>query len=113
VLKLWKSGGFAGARKMAALAEAAGAGTTLGGVAQGSILEAAACAHLYASLGVPPMAAEFVLGLNVVDDDPIVAMPDSFAVKNGTSEVPAEPGLGVEVDMAAARELALASITIE
>jgi muconate cycloisomerase len=113
VLKLWKSGGFAGARKMAALAEAAGARTTLGGVAQGSILEAAACAHLYASLGVPPMAAEFVLGLNVVDDDPIVALPDSFAVKNGTAEVPAGPGLGVEVDMAAARELALASITIE
>ena len=113
VLKLWKSGGFAGARKMAALAEAAGAGTTLGGVAQGSVLEAAACAHLYASLGVPPMAAEFVLGLNVVDDDPIVALPDGFAIKNGTAEVPAGPGLGVEADMAAARELALATIIIE
>jgi L-alanine-DL-glutamate epimerase-like enolase superfamily enzyme/MFS family permease len=113
VLKLWKSGGFTNARKMAVVAEASGVGTTLGGVAQGSVLEAAACAHLYASLGVPPMAAEFALGLNVVDDDPIVALPDDFAIKNGTAEVPGGPGLGVEVDMGTAREIALASFTIE
>jgi L-alanine-DL-glutamate epimerase-like enolase superfamily enzyme len=108
VLKLWKSGGFTNTRKMAILAEAAGVGTTLGGVAQGSVLEAAACAHLYASIGRRPMAAEFVLGLNVVDSDPIAALPDELIIRDGRTSTPTRPGLGVDVDMNAARSLALA-----
>ncbi|HWF57914.1 MAG TPA: enolase C-terminal domain-like protein [Candidatus Dormibacteraeota bacterium] len=113
VLKLWKSAGFAGVRRMATLAEASGLGTTLGGVAHGSLLEAAACAHLYSSLASPPLAAEFVLGLNVVDVDPIASAPEGFSVSDGSVRAPSGPGLGVEVDLDAARKLALASFVVD
>jgi L-alanine-DL-glutamate epimerase-like enolase superfamily enzyme len=113
VLKLWKSGGFGGAQRMAALAEAAGLGTTVGGVAQGSVIEAAACAHLASSLVRPPLGAEFVLGLNVVDRDPIAALPAEMAPAGGRVVPPHGPGLGVEVDMEAARALALADLVLE
>jgi L-alanine-DL-glutamate epimerase-like enolase superfamily enzyme len=113
VLKIWKSGGILGARKMAALADAAGVGVTVGGVAHGSLLEAAACAHLYSSLEAPGFAAEFALGLNVVDNDPIAKQPDGFVLANGTTTAPAGPGLGIEVDPAAVEEVALARHTVE
>ena len=113
VLKLWKSGGFGGARRMAVLAEANGVHTTIGGVAQGSIIEAAACAHLAASLAVPPLGAEFILGLNVVDDDPFTALPPEMTPSAGRALPPSGPGLGVEVDIEAARSLALADIVVD
>ncbi len=113
VLKLWKSGGFAGALRMATLAEAAGLRTTIGGVAQGSVLEAAACAHLAVSTAAPPMGAEFVLGLNVVDTDPIAALPPSFVPRDGHVMPPPGPGLGIAVDLEAARAIALDTITVD
>lgn len=113
VLKLWKSASFSGVKKMAAVAEAAGLGTTLGGVAHGSVLEAAACAHVYSSLPVPPMGAEFVLGLNVVDTDPVASLPEGFGVRDGHALAPTGPGLGVEVDMDAARKIALATFVVD
>jgi L-alanine-DL-glutamate epimerase-like enolase superfamily enzyme len=113
VLKLWKTGGYSNTKKMAALAEAAGVRTTLGGVAHGSVIEAAACAHLYAAFGTPPLAAQFVLGMNVIDVDPIVPLPQDFWVRDGVASVPEGPGLGVEPDMAAARDIALARALVE
>ncbi len=113
VLKLWKSGGFSGVRRMATLAEAAGLQTTLGGVAHGSLIEAAACAHVYSSLAVQPMAAEFVLGLNVVDNDPIATPASDFAVRDGSVCAPSAPGLGIDVDIDAARSLALATFIVD
>lgn len=113
VLKLWKSAGFAGVKRMATLAQASGLVTTLGGVAHGSVLEAAACAHLYSSLPVPPMGAEFVLGLNVVDVDPVTTAPADFTVTDGHVLAPSGPGLGVEVDVDAARGLALATFVVD
>jgi L-alanine-DL-glutamate epimerase-like enolase superfamily enzyme len=113
VLKLWKSGGFSGVRRMATLAEAAGLQTTLGGVAHGSLIEAAACAHVYSSLAVQPMAAEFVLGLNVVDNDPIATPASDFAVSDGSVCAPSAPGLGIDVDIDAARSLALATFIVD
>lgn len=113
VLKLWKSGGFSGVRRMATLAESAGLQTTLGGVAHGSMIEAAACAHVYSSLAVQPMAAEFVLGLNVVDVDPIATPASDFAIRDGCVFAPSAPGLGVDVDLDAVRKLALATFTVD
>jgi L-alanine-DL-glutamate epimerase-like enolase superfamily enzyme len=113
VLKLWKSGGFAGAQRMAALAELGGVRTTLGGVAQGSVLEAAACAHLASSLVKPPLGAEFILGLNVVDIDPLVPLPPEMKPVAGRVVPPRGPGLGVEVDIEAARSAALVDLVVE
>lgn len=113
VLKLWKSGGFSGALRMATLAEAAGLRTTIGGVAQGSVLEAAACAHLAVSTAVPPLGAEFVLGLNVVDHDPVAVLPQDFVPAAGHVKPPSGPGLGIDVDLDAARSIALDTITID
>jgi L-alanine-DL-glutamate epimerase-like enolase superfamily enzyme len=113
VLKIWKSGGIMGACRMATIAEAGGVGVTVGGVAHGSILEAAACAHLYSSLHAPALAAEFALGLNVVDQDPVARQPEGFFLVDGRTTVPGGPGLGVEIDMAAVEEIALSRHAIE
>lgn len=113
VLKIWKSGGIVGARRMATLAGAAGVLATVGGVAHGSLLEAAACAHLYASLPSPALAAEFALGLNVVDRDPIAIQPPQFVLAGGKTAVPAGPGLGIAIDVDAVREHTLATHVVE
>lgn len=113
VLKLWKSGGIVGARRMANVAGAAGVQATVGGVAHGSLLEAAACAHLYCSLPDPALAAEFALGLNVVDRDPIAVQPPHFTLVEGRSRVPESPGLGIEIDEAAVHEISLATHSVE
>jgi L-alanine-DL-glutamate epimerase-like enolase superfamily enzyme len=112
VLKVWKSGGFADALAMAALAHTAGLGTTVGGVSHGSVLEAAACAHLYASCEPGPLAAEFILGLNVLDADPITELPEDFQLDGGMALPPAGPGLGVSVDMAEVEARTLDSFVI-
>ena len=113
VLKLWKSAGLTGARNMGALAHAAGLSMTVGGVAHGSVLEAAASAHLYSSLPTHAMAAEFVLGLNVVDHDPVVELPADFKPRNGSVIAPDGPGLGVNVDMEKVSEIALGRYSVE
>jgi L-alanine-DL-glutamate epimerase-like enolase superfamily enzyme len=112
VLKVWKSGGFADALVMAAMAATAGLGTTVGGVSHGSVLEAAACAHLYASCEPSPLAAEFILGLNVLDPDPISELPGDFQLADGMAVPPSGPGLGVSVDMAEVEARTLDSFVI-
>jgi L-alanine-DL-glutamate epimerase-like enolase superfamily enzyme len=59
------------------------------------------------------MAAEFVLGLNVVDNDPIATPASDFAVRDGSVCAPSAPGLGIDVDIDAARSLALATFIVD
>lgn len=113
VLKMWKTGSFSKTLKMAAIAQAAGMSTTIGGTAQGNALEAACFAHLYAAVPGRVMAGEFILGMDVTaDHDPIATAPPEFAIRDGHAHLPHGPGLGIEVDIDAARDLALACYTI-
>jgi L-alanine-DL-glutamate epimerase-like enolase superfamily enzyme len=92
-------GGLRAAKKIAAVAEAAGIQLNIGGLAVQSQLEAAAGAHFYASSPerqVMP-AAEFIFGLGVLGPDPLVPETD-FVIKDGHVEPPSRPGLGIAVD---------------
>lgn len=98
-VKLYKMGGFRAAKKIAAVAEAAGIQLNIGGLAVQSQLEAAAGAHFYASCPerqVMP-AAEFIFGLGVLGPDPLVPDTD-FVIRDGHVEPPSRPGLGIAVD---------------
>lgn len=98
-VKLYKMGGLRAAKKIAAVAEAAGIQLNIGGLAVQSQLEAAAGAHFYASSPerqVMP-AAEFIFGLGVLGPDPLVPDTD-FVIKDGHVEPPSRPGLGIAVD---------------
>lgn len=98
-VKLYKMGGLRAAKKIAAVAEAAGVQLNLGGLAVQSQLEAAAGAHFYASsperLVMP--AAEFIFGLGALGPDPLVPDTD-FVIKDGHVTPPSRPGLGIAVD---------------
>ena len=98
-VKLYKMGGLRAAKKIAAVAEAAGIQLNVGGLAVQSQLEAAAGAHFYAStparLVMP--AAEFIFGLGVLGPDPLV--PDThFTIQDGHVAPPSGPGLGIALD---------------
>jgi L-alanine-DL-glutamate epimerase-like enolase superfamily enzyme len=98
-IKLYKMGGLRAAKKIAAVAEAAGIQLNIGGLAVQSQLEAAAAAHFYASTAerhVMP-AAEFIFGLGTLGPDPLVPDTD-FVIKNGHVTPPNRPGLGIPVD---------------
>jgi L-alanine-DL-glutamate epimerase-like enolase superfamily enzyme len=98
-VKLYKMGGLRAAKKIAAVAEAAGIQVNVGGLAVHSQLEAAAGAHFYAStperLIMP--AAEFIFGLGVLGPDPLVPETD-FVIRDGHVTPPSRPGLGIAVD---------------
>ena len=98
-VKLYKMGGLRAAKKIAAVAEAAGIQLNIGGLAVLSQLEAAAGAHFYAStperLVMP--AAEFIFGLGAIGPDPLVPDTD-FTIKDGHVTPPSRPGLGIPVD---------------
>jgi L-alanine-DL-glutamate epimerase-like enolase superfamily enzyme len=98
-VKLYKMGGLRAAKKIAAVAEAAGIQLNVGGLAVHSQLEAAAGAHFYAStperLIMP--AAEFIFGLGVLGPDPLVPETD-FVIRDGHVTPPSRPGLGIVVD---------------
>lgn len=98
-VKLYKMGGLRAAKKISAVAEAAGIQLNVGGLAVLSQLEAAAGAHFYAStperLVMP--AAEFIFGLGVLGPDPLVPETD-FVITDGYVTPPARPGLGIVVD---------------
>jgi L-alanine-DL-glutamate epimerase-like enolase superfamily enzyme len=98
-IKLYKTGGLRRAKKIAALAEAAGIRLNVGGIAAFSQLEAAAAAHLYASTPAEHMmpAGEFVFGLGAIGPDPLVPETD-FVVADGHVTPPGRPGLGIQVD---------------
>jgi len=97
-VKLYKMGGLRAAKKIAAVAEAAGIQVNVGGLAVHSQLEAAAGAHFYAStparLVMP--AAEFIFGLGAIGPDPLVPDTD-FTIKDGHVTPPSRPGLGIVV----------------
>jgi muconate cycloisomerase len=104
-IKLYKVGGLSGARKIAAVAEAANIQLNCGGLAVQSQLEAAAAAHFYASTPLKRMlgAGEFVFGLNTIGPDPLVPDTD-FVVRDGHVDVPTGPGLGITLDEAALKK---------
>ena len=94
-IKLGKAGGFYNAKKIAAIAEAAGLGCVLG-TAFGVGLEVAAKLHLAASTMTVSSAVEFTeLGLhgNLLQPphDALLAFP----LQDGCLPVPDGPGLGV------------------
>ena len=96
-IKLGKAGGFTQAKKIAALAEAAGLKCVLG-TAFGLGLEIAAKAHLFAALEIVTDAVEFTelsLHGNLLKPpwDSRFALP----LEDGCLPVPDGPGLGVEV----------------
>ena len=107
-VKLYKMGGLRAAKKIAAVAEAAGIQLNVGGLAVHSQLEAAAGAHFYAStperLIMP--AAEFIFGLGALGPDPLVPETD-FVIRDGHVTSPARPGLGITVDERAVERLTL------
>ncbi len=98
-IKLYKLGGIAAARKIAAIAEAAEIQLNCGGLSVQSQIDAAASAHFYASIPAHRMmgAGEFVFGLNTDGPDPLVPQTD-FLVRDGHVDVPTGPGLGIVVD---------------
>ena len=104
-IKLYKLGGLAPARKIAAVAEASNIQLNCGGLAVQSQLEAAAAAHFYAATPAGRMmgAGEFVFGLNTIGPDPLVPETD-FVARNGRVRVPRGPGLGITVDEAALKK---------
>ena len=90
-VKLYKMGGLRAAKKIAAVAEAAGIQLNVGGLAVLSQLEAAAGAHFYASSAerhIMP-AAEFIFGLGVLGPDPLV--PETEFRDQGRARHAAEP----------------------
>lgn len=106
-IKLGKAGGFTGARKIAALAEAAGLKCVLG-TAFGLGLEMAAKAHLYAAMELVNDSVEFTeiaLHANLLKPpwDSRFALP----LQDGCLPVPDGPGLGVELDERRVKEASI------
>jgi L-alanine-DL-glutamate epimerase-like enolase superfamily enzyme len=100
VVKISKTGGITRSRRIVAVARAAAIEHTFGGNSQANMLEAACYAHLVAAM--PPSdkyAAEFILGLGVVETDPYCRAVDGMVLKEGKVRPPNAPGIGVEIDM--------------
>jgi L-alanine-DL-glutamate epimerase-like enolase superfamily enzyme len=109
-IKLGKAGGFTQAKKIAALAEAAGLKCVMG-TAFGLGLEIAAKAHLFAATEIVTDAVEFTelsLHGNLLKPpwDARFALP----LEDGCLPVPDGPGLGVEVDLPQAGKAAPSAI---
>lgn len=99
-IKLGKAGGFTQAKKIAALAEAAGLKCVLG-TAFGLGLEIAAKAHLFAATEIVTDAVEFTeLSLHGTLLRPPWDARFGLPLEDGCLPVPDGPGLGVELDQA-------------
>lgn len=99
-VKLGKAGGFIGAKKIAAIAEAAGLKCVLG-TAFGLGLEIAAKAHLFAATEIVTDAVEFTeLSLHGTLLRPPWDARFGLPLEDGCLPVPDGPGLGVELDQA-------------
>ena len=98
-VKLYKMGGLRAAKKIAAVAEAAGIQLNVGGLAVLCQLEAAAGAHFYASTPERQImpAAGFIFGLGVLGPDPLVPETD-FVIRDGCATPPSGPGFGINVN---------------
>lgn len=113
-IKLYKHGGITPARKIAAVAEAANLRINCGGLAVMSQLEAAAGVHFYASRPAARVmpAGEFIFGLGVGGNDPLVGGDTGFRIEDGAVRPPFGPGLGVTLDPAAVEALTLHKVSI-
>lgn len=109
-IKLSKAGGLYAAKKIAAIAEAAGLRCVLG-TAFGLGLEIAAKLHLAAStMGVVDPVEFTELGLHANFLTPPHQTALSLPLRDGCLPVPEGPGLGVELDEAAIDRLVAASV---
>jgi L-alanine-DL-glutamate epimerase-like enolase superfamily enzyme len=113
-IKLYKVGGLTAARKIAAIAEAAGIQLNCGGLAAMCQLEAAASAQFCAATPAKRTfgAAEFVFGLGPIGPDPLV-VDSGFAIKNGAVEVPQGAGLGIVLDEKALERHTLKKVVVD
>ena len=111
-VKAYKTGGLRRSREIAAIAQAAGLGMNCAGAASCSYIDAVASAHLCASVPNHAFGAEFMMGLPSIWEDPIVANRP-MDVKNGVCNVPAGPGLGIEVDRKQLKKHALTHLVID
>ncbi|MBT7165016.1 MAG: dipeptide epimerase [Victivallales bacterium] len=108
-IKLGKAGGLHNARKIAALAEAAGLKCVLG-TSYGLGIEIAAKIHLFASTQLVIDAVEFTeLGLHGNLLKTPWAERLALPLEDGCLPVPGGPGLGVELDADQVREFQLKS----
>jgi muconate cycloisomerase len=112
-IKLYKVGGLSPARKIAAIAEAAGVQLNCGGLAVLSQLEAAASAHFCASIPAKRTfgAAEFAFAVGPHGTDPLVE-DAGFVVKDGFVTVPTGPGLGLVLNEAALQKHTLKKVVV-
>jgi len=93
-IKVIKPGGLYRAKKMAAIAEAAGLQCFPGGMHESGV-GTAASAHFAASTASAKYAGEFHAGAVALEDDLLV---DPLLIQDGFLTVPQAPGLGIEVD---------------
>jgi muconate cycloisomerase len=112
-IKLYKVGGLLPARKIAAIGEAYGIQINSGGLAVASQFEAAASAHLCATIPARRTfgAAEFAFGVGPKGPDPLVA-EGAMSIKNGSVSVPTGPGLGLTLDTQALDRMTLKRVTV-
>jgi len=111
-IKIGKAGGLYNAKKIAAMAEAAGLQCVLG-TAFGTGIERAAKLHLAASTVKMVAAVEFTeIGLHtsllVQPHDRLLALP----LEDGCLPVPDGPGFGVQLDEEAVRKLHMRPVTV-
>lgn len=112
-IKLYKVGGLLPARKIAAIGEANGIQINSGGLAVASQFEAAASAHLCASIPARRTfgAAEFAFGVGPKGPDPLVT-EGAMSIKDGAVQVPTGPGLGLTLDQQALDRMTLKRSTV-
>jgi muconate cycloisomerase len=103
-IKIMKSGGIVRAREVAAIAEAGGI-TAYGGTMFEGGLAIAAGLHMVAATPNIALGAEFYTSTFVMGVD-VLATP--IEIKDGRTQVPTGPGLGVEVDEDAVRRISVA-----
>ncbi len=82
-------------------------------MAVASQFEAAAAAHFCASIPAARTfgAAEFVFGVGVLGDDPLVA-EGAMTIRDGKVDVPTGPGLGLVLDEAEFKRLTLTEMVV-
>ncbi|MCC6534991.1 MAG: hypothetical protein IT531_20780 [Burkholderiales bacterium] len=111
-IKFYKCGGMRRGRDIAVVADASNVRVNCAGTANGSYIEAIAGATLCAAIPNHAFGAEFVMGLPAVDPD-VIVKNRPVDVRDGYCNVPAGPGLGMEVDLAAVKQHALDRVTVK
>jgi L-alanine-DL-glutamate epimerase-like enolase superfamily enzyme len=110
-IKMPKSGGIFGAKRIAHIAEAAGLQVFIGSTTETGIGSAGGV-HFYASTpNVWPWAACLFGTYMLVDD--MVTDDTAFKIRDGYVEVPDRPGLGVTLDEEALKQYSEECFTVE